>query len=93
MTNLYVPYDGEIPAAIEINGHRLVIVSTSRDELEDDLQRIGGTEIREIEVPEDENRMLVDIASAVHGGVVIPPPGMTVESVIENLERELPWMQ
>ena len=95
MTKYFVPYTQDTPAAIEIKGHRLLLVSTDEGELLDDLDRIGGDRVREINLRDDsaeQTAALADLAATVNGGVVLTPPGVSVERMIQSLETELPWV-
>lgn len=93
MPTFFVPYDRNTPAAIEIKGHRLLIMSTSKEEIEEELTTVGANEIREITVAEDETEPLAELAASVNGGVVLSPPGLSISALVLNLEQELPWLQ
>lgn len=93
MTTLYVPYHGNQPAHVNIKGHRLLILTASEEDLKSDLDLFGDVEVREFEMRDDDNEALASLAASVSAGVVLPPAGMSISSVIENLENELPWVQ
>lgn len=96
MGSLFVPFSGDKPAALTINGHRLVILAVERGELETSLELVGADrlEVLEgIESPEEQEKVLHKIAGTVDGGVVIAPADVDVEDVIKNLEAQLPWVQ
>lgn len=97
MGSVFVPYSGDnTPAAIEIKGHRLLILSTKASDLRKDLKRLGGTNIRKIELSaeiEQQNAVLAQLAESAGSGVVITPPGVSLLAMIDNLERQLPWVQ
>ena len=96
MNSLFVPFTGNKPAAIEINGHRLIFVSTESDMLLNNLEVLGGNELREIESEsnvDDSNGALETLAADIKGGVVLMPPGLSPQVIIANLEIELPWLQ
>ncbi len=93
MTTLYVPYHGNQPAHLNIKGHRLLILTSSEEDLKSDLDLFGDAEVREFEFREDDSQALASLAASVSAGVVLPPAGMSISSVIENLESELPWVQ
>ena len=95
MANLFVPYIGEQPAAVVINGHRLVILSAEKDSLEDNLDLVGGDQVKEMfggDTPEEQELILAELATAVAGGVVIAPVDSEVIELIEELQNELPWL-
>ncbi len=87
-----MPYSGETPAALEIKGHRILIVSTSPDEAIDGLEFTGGDEIREIDIQKNETDALSELALSIHGGVVLAPTGVEMSDMVHSLERELPWV-
>jgi len=95
MTRYFVPYDHENPLAIDIKGHRLILLSSDRENLALDLKKIGGDDVREIHLrdePLEQSQELTRLAASVGGGVVITPPGVSISSMIRNLENELPWI-
>lgn len=92
MSKFFVPYVGEQPAAISIKGHRLLILANSHQDLLASLDTIGGDKVREILLWEDDTTELAKLASEINGGVVVAPPGITIENMIHELERELPWV-
>lgn len=96
MTKYFVPYTNEnIPAAIEIKGHRLLLLCTDETEMLDDLDIIGGETVRELNLKdnqEEQTEALADLAARVNGGVVLTPPGVSLERMIQSLETELPWV-
>ena len=93
---LFVPYQGAQPAAVDINGHRLIILSRSRRTLEDSLQVVGADNVRQLKAGgtnEEEEATLYKLAQEVQGGVVVAPHNAGMADVIRNLEAELPWIQ
>lgn len=95
MAKLFVPFVDNYPAAVEINGHRVVIVSAESDEIIADLELLGGDEIREMELSgaeEEATEALAALAADVHAGVVLTPPGISPSTLIKSLEQDLPWI-
>ncbi len=91
-----MPYTGKRPAAVCINGHRLVILSHEKDILEEDLDLLGADRVKSVKMgqsEQDQEKFLGKIARQVDGGVVIAPSGIGLRDVIKNLETELPWVQ
>ena len=96
MESFFVPYTGKKPAAVCINGHRLVILSHEKDTLEEDLDLLGADRVKSVRLgqsEQDQEEFLGKIARQVDGGVVIAPSGIGLRDVIKNLETELPWLQ
>jgi hypothetical protein len=96
MESFFVPYTGKRPAAVCINGHRLVILSHEKDILEEDLDLLGADRVKSVKMgqsEQDQEKFLGKIARQVDGGVVIAPSGIGLRDVIKNLETELPWVQ
>lgn len=96
MKQYYVPYSGELPASLSINGHQLVIVSEDRDELLDGLSQLGADRVEGIVSSgedEEEVELAKNLAQCSGSGVVIAPAELTLDELIQNLEIELPWIQ
>lgn len=95
MTRYFVPYIDNEPAAIEVNGHKLLIVASESEDMVNDLDLLGGAEIREVQLSEDDtegSKILADLAANINGGVVLAPPGVSPRSMIQDLSEELPWI-
>ncbi len=93
MSTFFIPYSGDTPAAVEINGHRLLILASEPGDVEPDLIELGGTEVRTLEIEKGhENEAFLHLAEEIKGGVVLTPPGIPVSILIDSLERELPWV-
>lgn len=92
MGKFFVPYNDNCPAAINIKGHKLLILASTEDELWQGLECVGGNKVREMTFFSDETELIADLAAKVKGGVVLTPPGMSVSAIIKNLEDELPWI-
>jgi len=95
MTSYFIPYMGERPASIVINGHRVIILACEREVLAEGLSRIGADDIREIcigSTPEEQEELLGNLAQSVNGGVIVAPVATRVNEVIDELEAELPWL-
>ncbi|MDC0357527.1 hypothetical protein OAO01_01830 [Oligoflexia bacterium] len=96
MTEYFIPYAGKQPASLNINGHKLVIVSQDRQELMDHLQVLGGDRLEELRSGasrEEEQELLEDLADRIDGGVVVAPSDIELDEVIRDLQSELPWIQ
>ncbi len=93
--SFFVPYTGKKPASVCVNGHRLVILSSERDTIEDELDLFGADRIKKVRLGSSEleqERALGKIARQADGGVVIAPAGVGIRDVLKNLESELPWV-
>jgi len=96
MSTLYIPYNGNSPALVHINGHTVIIIAEDPDELEVGLPLIGGDRLREVfhgDTEEEGNRMLGRIAQELRGGVVVAPGDIKIEELLRSLEDKLPWLQ
>lgn len=96
MTRFYVPYVGRKPAAMSINGHRLVLVSLDADSAEDTVELLGADRVKKVEVggsQAEQSERLDKVARLAKGGVVVVPPEVELGEVIKNLESQLPWLQ
>ena len=92
MAKLFIPYDDGLPKAVDIKGHRLLILATTKEDVENHLDAVGGDEVRELTFLDDESDVLAELAASINGGVVLAPPGMNLTAMIVNLEAELPWV-
>jgi hypothetical protein len=92
MSKIFVPYCENSPAALNIKGHRLLILSSSSEQLNNYLEEMGGTHIKAIDLFEDENEVLAQLAASIDGGIVISPPEESIEDIVRNLEDQLPWV-
>ena len=96
MASLYVPFQGKKPAALEINGHRVVLMSRDPVPLEDEMELFGADRIKRFDVGLNsgaESKLMVKIAASANGGVVVLPSELPIEQLIRNLEEDLPWIQ
>ena len=96
MSWFFVPYAGKKPAAVNINGHRLVILAKDPDIFADKLDAFGADKVKRMPTgssSEEETFFLNKIAEKSHAGVVIAPGDVEVEDVIRNLQVQLPWLQ
>ena len=95
MARFFVPFINDEPAAIEVNGHKLLIVTSESEDMIADLDLLGGGEIREMTLAEDDSegsKLMADLAADINGGVVLAPPGVRPRNMIEDLAEELPWI-
>lgn len=94
MRYVFVPYQGNHPAALLIKGHRFVILARDPGVLDDQLDLIGADNVREVQTssPDEEDRVLCDLAEQIDGGIVVAPGDVELGEIIENLEGELPWL-
>lgn len=91
-----MPFAGKRPAALNINGHRLLILATSRGVFEDSLELVGADRVKKVRAggSHAENEEILNrLARSVDAGVVIAPAAVEVSQVIRNLEDQLPWVQ
>lgn len=95
MNKLFFPISHGKPAAVIVNGHRLVILARDPEELKDSLQELGADSVQEIKVgltKEDEQKVLSRLARKADAGVVITPGNVGLDAVLENLHAQLPWL-
>jgi hypothetical protein len=96
MAKFFVPYTGNKPAALSINGHRLLILSKDRSVFDIGLDRLGATRVRRISIgdsQEEEELIMQQLAERGKCGVVVAPINVEVPDLIRNLEEQLPWVQ
>lgn len=92
---MFVPYIGKKPAALEINGHTLIILSTNREAVESSLDILGADHLVRLgsDSPEAQEQVLTNLAKEIKGGVVISPGDIEVPDLIDSLRQDLPWVQ
>lgn len=96
MKNFYVPFAGEKPAALTINGHRLIFLSTDKDSFDESLPLVGADRVRRLKGGDSkaaQEKMLSRLAKSSQAGVVLAPSNIHLKDIINNLKHELPWMQ
>ena len=95
MRNLYIPYLGKKPATLKINGHNLLILSEDHVQLEDGMDLVGADRLKKISTFSDEQESieLDQLAKRIHGGIVVAPDDVDLDSVITGLKTQLPWIQ
>jgi len=92
MARVYVPYSGSNPAAIDVKGHRVLIIASAKEDLRDIDELVGASEIREFQYRGNDDEALTVLARQVNGGVIVSPPGVSLSAMIVSLEQELPWI-
>lgn len=65
MNKIYIPYYGEHPAAVDINGHPVLIVSADPSTMAESLDLMGGDYLCEVDAEEYINDGEFDLASFV----------------------------
>ena len=96
MTDYFVPYKRKRPASVNVNGHRVIILSQSRDTVEDALPFCGGDAVRRCDFGDtefEEAHAFSQLSRKINGGVVIAPPNMQMSEILKDLEGSLPWLQ
>jgi len=105
MKKLYIPFTGQDPAFVSVNGHQIVLVSRDARSLTNGLKLIGGDTVHEVAAnslenpvqffrdlyPKDKDLTDPAVPSAAH--IVLTPPETEVWEVLRSLELELPWVQ
>ena len=95
MAIFYVPFAGDRPASLDINGHRLVIMSRSAKPIKEGLPLVGAERIEKVKVPRsqpEEIEALTQIGRSANSGVVIAPPDVAMDDLIKELQANLPWL-
>lgn len=96
MDKVYVPYSGNSPVPVIINGHRMLIVAPVEDVLEDSLDLVGADRIEELELGESEEEKTAtfhELAREYGAQVVVAPGEVELSSLLKSLEYQLPWVQ
>jgi hypothetical protein len=96
MKTLYVPFSGDKPASVVVNGHRLVILAQEDADLEENLGLLGADHVESVgggNSMEEQAMLMGKLAKLADGGVVIAPKDADLGDLIKNLEAQLPWLQ
>lgn len=94
MEKLYVPYAGGEPATVDINGHRVVILSHERETLEDEIGIVGGDNVVAVEEEglNDESEAMRRLAETAHAHVILSPKEVSLAEFVQSLTEALPWV-
>lgn len=95
MTRYYIPYNGNRPAPLEVNGHRLIVLAKSRDAIEDELESVGADHIRTVKVKDSEGaeqEFFTKLAQKNGAGVLVMPAEVSYEQLKDSLVAQLPWL-
>ena len=95
MSALFIPYLGNRPATIDVNGHRIVILAEERAQLEECLEAVGAERVFEVD-PETfrtTEEAVNGIAEATHARVITAPPDVNLLQLLDGLKYALPWVQ
>ncbi|MCO6431205.1 MAG: hypothetical protein J5J00_10120 [Deltaproteobacteria bacterium] len=96
MADVYIPFAGDKPAALDINGHRLIILSTEEEWLQEGLDYLGGDRVERYSTFSSRAELhdaTTKLAKSYDAGVVIAPADVQMADLIHNLQSELPWIQ
>ena len=77
MARYFVPYAGKQPAAVEINGHRVLILSGEEEFFEPYLESLGADSLKKVKTgpsKKADERALERLAARSGAGVVVAPP-------------------
>lgn len=95
MERLYLPYSGEGPTVVSVNGHRLVILAQEAEQVSSALELLGGDSVQEFDVESysDPIEFVQEIALATKAEVVMAPPNANLGLLVKELHEKLPWIQ
>ena len=97
MATLYIPYSNDKPVSIEVNGHTLLILCPDEDSLLVseilDAEYALPVDQEEFVSDDDLEALLGTLAQQEGAGIVIAPPEISLEVLVENLKDQLPWIQ
>lgn len=95
MERFFAPYSGSHPATVLVNGHKIILLSRDPAQLEDSLELVGADRVCPVESEAfiDDTSLFKELAQASAAHVVVTPPDLQLEIVLQSLEKELPWIQ
>lgn len=95
MRSYYVPYSGQSPAPIYVNGHKLIILYSDRPSTDLDLKQIGADHLEAFQVggsAEEQNLAMANFAHKISAGIILASEDIKLDDVINNLKVKLPWL-
>ena len=95
MVKYFIPYVKDTPVAINVKGHKLLLLKTEEEGIEQDLAYLGGDSVKSLELAEDSVQLssaLTNLAESIKAGIVLTPRGVSVATMIKSLEHDLPWV-
>jgi len=94
MSRFFIPYHGEVPAELLINGHRVVLLAREAEQLQGDLLLMGADRLQLLDESEfdSEEKAVSHLAHKTQAQVVVTPSNVEIRDVIATLEKELPWI-
>lgn len=95
MTTLFVPYQGDRPASLIVNGHKVVVVCPEEEIAYQWLEEVGADKVCEVQVESvgEQEQVFGHLVASVRGGVVVVPTGVDFDEIMSELEAQLPWVQ
>ena len=94
MNRLFIPFLNNSPLTLSIKGHRLLIVSTDKEDCSNYQKQYENCIIKEYEIlEENEEDFFQELTQQYDTGIVVAPIGADMQTVIDSLEHELPWVQ
>jgi len=95
MSGYYIPYSGKKPKVFSINGHRFILLSDTKEGLEDQMIELGADKIRKVRAGyslEEQTIVFQKLAKNVNASVVVASDDIKLEQIIDNLGSQLPWV-
>lgn len=107
MQKFYVPYKKNAPAIVTINGHSVLVITTDEEALEESLT-LEAEDVLEVDMYEDIEERPESIIEGLPKdifekskknrlseqlSVVVAPPEIDVDSLLNSLKDELVWIQ
>jgi hypothetical protein len=96
MNKFYIPFHGKKPAKLEINGHRLMLLSRDPELLEDALESVGADAVKEVKVGDGEKaevEFFTKLSEKNQAGVLVVSSDLTFSDLQFSLHQNLPWVQ
>ena len=96
MKKFYIPYCGKKPSAVEINGHRLIMLAQEKESVITHLDAVGADRLKVVKVDDSESaevEFFSKLSFRNDAGVVVVPPEINCGEMLATLEANLPWVQ
>lgn len=91
--HVFIPFSGKRPVTTSINGHRVMVVSEHKENIQDALTLLGADRLEEvIMTPSEVQKAILDLTRSNQAHVVLLPEDCSMIRLLAQLEEDLPWI-
>lgn len=93
MTQFFAPYTGKKPKIVQINGHKLLIVSKEEEVFNHEaLEELGADAVKKMRARGSDEDALIELAVKHKSGIVVASSDLDLNQILKGLHDELPWL-